>query len=271
LRIERNEHADVRTILREIKDPNFKKEPKSQFIRIDQMRLMSEQAQFRPYEGRRRVFIIDEAEWLRLEAANSILKTLEEPPSTTLIILITSKPYSLLETIRSRCQMLSFAPVGAVEIEEHLLTKKKMPSVEAKIRARLSQGSIGRALEIDLDAYREVRERMLAIVETLCLNPGLATLLNASEHLGRKLEKEDFEIHLDTLMVVLSDLFRLKLNASADLLTNADIVERLKPVAAKMTRDQISTLVDRIEETLFGQIRNINRQLSMDSMLMRPL
>jgi DNA polymerase-3 subunit delta' len=271
LRIERNEHADVRTILREVKDPNFKKEPKSQFIRIDQMRLMSEQAQFRPYEGRRRVFIIDEAEWLRLEAANSILKTLEEPPATSLVILITSKPYSLLETIRSRCQMLSFAPVSASEIEERVLMKKKMPAVEAKLRSRLSQGSIGRALEIDLDAYREVRERMLAIVETLCSNHEIAKLLSASEHLGRRLEKEDFEIHLDTLMVLLSDLFRLKLNPSTESLTNADIVERLKLAAEKMTRDQISTLVDRIEETLFGQIRNVNKQLAMDSMLMRPL
>ena len=271
LRIERNEHADVRTILREVKDPNFKKEPKSQFIRIDQMRLMSEQAQFRPYEGRRRVFIIDEAEWLRLEAANSILKTLEEPPATSLVILITSKPYSLLETIRSRCQMLNFAPLSAPEIEEHLLTRKQMPAVEAKLRSRLSQGSIGRALEIDLDGYCEVRERMLAIVETLCSDHELAKLLNASEYLCRKLEKQDFEIHLDTLMVLLSDLFRLKLNASAESLTNADIADRLKSVAHKMNRDQISTLVDRIEETLFGQIRNINKQLAMDSMLMRPL
>ena len=271
LRIERNEHADVRTILREVKDPNLKKEQKSQFIRIDQMRLMSEQAQFRPYEGRRRVFIIDEAEWLRLEAANSILKTLEEPPATSLVILITSKPYSLLETIRSRCQMLNFAPVSASEIEEHLLTTKKMQAVETKLRSRLSQGSIGRALEINLDGYREVRERMLAIVETLCSNQELAKLLSASEHLGRKLEKEEFEIHLDTLMVLLSDLFRLKLNASAESLTNADIVERLKLLAEKMNRDQISILVDRIEETLFGQIRNINKQLAIDSMLMRPL
>ena len=110
LKIERNEHPDVKTILREIRDPNFKKESKSQFIRIEQMRQMSSEAQFRPYIGRRRVFLIDEAEWLREDAASSILKTLEEPPETSLLVLITSKPYALLETIRSRCLLLSFAP-----------------------------------------------------------------------------------------------------------------------------------------------------------------
>ena len=271
LRIERNEHADIRTILRESKDPAFKKDSKSQFIKIEQTRSMNEQAQFRPYEGRRRVLIIDDAEWLRHEAANSILKTLEEPPSTSLVILVTSKPYALLETIRSRCQMLSFAPLSASEIEEYLLVKKRTPTVEAKLRARLSQGSVGRSLEINLDKYRETRNTMLEVVETVCLTHEVSKLLSASEHLGRKLEKEEFEIHLDTLTVLLADLFHLKLNASEASLTNADIVERLKPIAEKMTREQISTWVDRIEETFLGLGRNVNKQLAMDSMLMRAL
>src|SRR5438309_478081 len=143
-KIECREFGDVRTVIRESKDSAVKKDSKSQFIKIEQTRSMSEQAQFRPYEGRRRVFIIDDAEWLRHEAANSILKTLEEPPSTSLIVLVTSKPYALLETIRSRCQMLSFAPLNPSEIEGHLQMKKRMPADEARLRARLAQGSIGR-------------------------------------------------------------------------------------------------------------------------------
>lgn len=266
LRIERGEHADVRTILRESKDPSIKKEPRSQFIKIEQTRSMCEQAQFRPYEGRRRVFIVDDAEWLLQGAANSLLKTLEEPPPTTLVILITSKPYVLLDTIRSRCQMLNFAPLSASEIEEHLQTKK-MPADEARLRARLSRGSIGHALEIVLNEYREKRDTMLNVVETLGVTRETAKLLSASEYLGRRLEKEEFEAHMDVLLVLLDDLFHLKLGAGAASVTNADISDRLARVAEKIKVDQINCWVERIEEIFRGLPRNVNRQLAMDAML----
>lgn len=266
-KIERREHGDVRIVLRESKDPNIKKDYKSQFIKIEQTRALSEQAQFRPYEGRRRVFIIDDAEWLQHQAANSLLKTLEEPPSTSLVVLVTSKPYSLIETIRSRCLMLSFAPLGAQAIEEHLRVKEKRPSEEARLLARVARGSIGRALEIKLDDYRAQRDTMLELVETLALSRDVSRLLAASEYLGRKLEKEAFEEHLDTLMVLLDDIFHLKLDGSEGSLTNADIVDRLRPVADNTTIEQITEWADRIEQIFIALPRNVNRQLAMDAML----
>ena len=266
-KIERREHGDVRIVLRECKDPNIKKDYKSQFIKIDQTRALSEQAQFRPYEGRRRVFIIDDAEWLQHQAANSLLKTLEEPPPTSLVVLVTSKPYSLIETIRSRCLMLNFAPLSAIEIEEHLRDKGKRPVDEARLLARVARGSIGRALEIELDDYREMREIMLELVEALGSTPDIGKLLGASEYLGRKLEKAGFEEHLDTLTVLLADLFHLKLNRSEESLTNGDIAERLKRVADNITIEQITEWADRIEEIFEGLVRNVNRQLAMDKML----
>jgi len=265
LRIERGEHADVRTILRESKDPSVKKESRSQFIKIEQTRSMCEQAQFRPYEGRRRVFIIDDAEWLLPGAANSLLKTLEEPPPTTLVILVTSKPYVLLETIRSRCQMLNFAPLTVSELEEHLQTKK-MPADEARLRARLSRGSIGHALEIDLNEYRQTRDTMLDVVEALGVTREIAKLVSASEYLGRKLDKDEFEVHIDVLLILLDDLFHLKLHAPEALLTNEDIVEQLKRVSEKISVEHINGWVERIEEIFRALPRNVNRQLAMDAM-----
>ncbi len=265
-KIARNEHADVRTILRESQDPSFKKESKSQFIKIEQTRTLSEQAQFRPYEGRRRVFIIDDAEWLRHEAANSLLKTLEEPPDTSLIILITAKPFSLLDTIRSRCLMLSFAPLNAAEIEQHLRTIDKSPD-EARLRARLACGSIGRAIEIDLGEYREMRNVLLELVETLAFSPDSIRLLSAAEYLGKKLDKDGFEKHLDALMVLLGDLFHLKLCEAKDSLINEDIAERLAHVAEALTVERITELMDRIEQVFRALPRNVNRQLAMDAML----
>jgi len=265
-KIERNEHADVRTILRESQDPAIKKESRSQFIKIEQTRAMSEQAQFRPYEGRRRVFIIDDAEWLRREAANSLLKTLEEPPDTSLIVLITPKPFVLLDTIRSRCLMLSFAPLNAFDIEQHLQNSIKSTD-EARVRARLACGSIGRAIEIDLDEYRDMRSMLLEIVETLAFSRNSATLLSGAEYLGRRLEKDDFEKHLDTMLVLLADLFRLKLNQGEGTLTNEDISERLVLVAEALSLDQITQLSEGIEKVFFDLQRNVNRQLAMEAIL----
>ena len=265
-KIIRNEHGDVRTILRESQDPSFKKETKSQFIKIDQVRDMAQQAQFRPYEGRRRVFIIDDAEWLRHEAANSLLKTLEEPPDTSLIILITSKPFSLLDTIRSRCLMLSFAPLTAAEIEQHLRTTQTSPE-EAHLRALLAAGSIGRAIELDLASYRAMRNLLLELVETLVFSRDSIKLLSAAEYLGRKLDREAFEKHLDALMVLLGDLFHLKLGDPEGSLINDDIHQRLEPVARALSIEQIAKWTDRIEQIFLALPRNVNRQLAIESLL----
>ena len=261
------EHLDVRTVLREIKDPNLKKDYKSQYIKIDQMRDLAQEAQFRPFEGRRRVYIIDETEWLREEGANAILKTLEEPPPTTLLILITSKPYALLETIRSRCQMLSFAPLTADEMEAYLKANYKRPIEETRLIARLARGSIGRALEIDLGEYRDKRTMMIELVESLSVRRDTLKLMQAAEHLSKKLEREEFENHLDVLLVLLADLFYLKLGEPADSLTNADAAERLRRVAEAMSLDEIIDLTRRIEQVLRDLARNVNRQLAMESAL----
>jgi len=265
-KIARDEHADVRTVLRESQDPAFKKDTKSQFIKVEQTRALSEQAQFRPYEGRRRVFIVDDAEWLRNEAANSLLKTLEEPPDTSLIVLITPKPFSLLDTVRSRCLMLSFAPLRAAEIEQHLRTMK-ISQEEIRLRAQLAGGSIGRAIEIDLDKYREMRTLLLELVETLAFSRDSVRLLSASEYLGRKLDKDAFETHLDALMAILGDLFHLKTTDATTLLINEDIGERLSRIAEGLTIEQITRWTDQIEEVFLALPRNVNRQLAMDAML----
>ena len=255
-KISSGEHPDVHTI-----------SPDGQFIKIGQMRDMSQEAQYRPFEGRRRVYIIDNAERLREEAANSILKTLEEPPESSLILLVTSKPYALLETIRSRCQMLSFAPLTSKELEAYLKANFKRPIEETRMLARLARGSIGRTLEIDLGVYREKRATMLDLIEALAITRDTVKLLGAAEHLGRKLEKDEFENHLDVLMVLLEDVFHLKLGEAADSLTNSDAAPRLERIAEAVTLEQITELVGRVEQVLQSLARNINRQLAMESVL----
>jgi DNA polymerase-3 subunit delta' len=251
------EHPDVQVI-----------SPDGSFIKIGQMREMSREAQFRPFEGRRRVYIVDEADRMREEAANSILKTLEEPPASTAIVLVTSKPYALLETIRSRCQTLSFAPLTDGELESHLKAKYKRPPEQTRLLARLARGSIGRALEIDLGEYAEKRRVMMELVEALALTRDTVRMMNAAEYLGRKLERAEFEFHLGVMMVILADLFHLKLGRPAHSLTNANIAERLGRIAEAVTLDQVMDWAEKIEQVLQSLNRNVNRQLAMESALM---
>jgi DNA polymerase-3 subunit delta' len=255
-KIQLSGHLDVET---------FK--PDGQFIKVDQMRDMSEKAQYRPYEGRRRVYIIDEADRLRLEAANSILKTLEEPPECTVLILVTSKPYALIETIRSRCQMINFAPLNRPELESQLGSSGKRDAQDVKLLARLAQGSIGHALEIDLEGYKQVRGKMLDLLDALVPAPDVIRVLGAAEFLGRKLEREEFEKHLDVLLVLLQDVVYLKVGEVEDLITNADVNPRLSKLAETITMARISELADGIETVLRDLVRNVNRQLAMERVL----
>ena len=136
-------------------------------ILVDSIRALESEANFRPFEASARFFIIDDADKMNDAAANALLKTLEEPPNSSYIFLITSRPAALLPTILSRCQIVRFAPVAELEIENFLLKTKQFSPDDAEIAAKLAQGSIGRALEIDSDKFRSQRETMLDVLKSL--------------------------------------------------------------------------------------------------------
>jgi len=250
------EHLDVQTFTND-----------GQFIKIGQMREMSRDAQFRPYEGRHRVFIVDEADRMNANAANSVLKTLEEPPDSTLIVLVSANPYRMPDTIRSRCQILNFAALPANELERHLIAQGKREPDEARLLSRLARGSIGHALEIDLASYLEMRNRMLEMIDAMASSRDIQRLLGASEYLGRKIEKEEFERHLDTLGVLLSDLLYVKVGAPQEMLTNPDVASQLQRIAASLTTEQIEGWADEIEKITEGMTRNVNRQLASEALI----
>jgi len=171
----------------------------------------------------------------------------------------------LLETIRSRCQILSFAPLSGAELETHLKANFKRPAEETRLLARLARGSIGRAMEIDLGVYRDNRKTMLELAEALMVSRDSIKLMNTGEHLSRKLDRSEFEDQIDVLMVILQDIFYLKVGFSADSLTNADILDRLKRLAEAVTLDQITLMVERFEQILRDMSVNINRQIALES------
>src|SRR6201990_3490517 len=129
-------------------------------LRVEQMRQIEKEANFRPFEGKARVFLIDEADKLNDASANALLKVLEEPPRTSHLILITARPAMLLPTILSRCQMIRFSPLAPAEIESYLTKNKLADPSTARLRARAAAGSISRALAGDVKTFTAQRKEM---------------------------------------------------------------------------------------------------------------
>ena len=178
----------------------------SEFIRIAQVRDVIQHLSFRPFGTGARVMIFDEADRMNAEAANALLKTLEEPPAQTILVLTTAAPHRLLPTIRSRCAVLPFIRVPADAIAGWLSEHHDCPPEEAGWAARLANGSPGQALALDLATLRDQRTAVLDALHTL-LEGGNHQAFAAATAL--KGVSDDLPITLDLLKGILRDLMLL--------------------------------------------------------------
>ncbi len=234
---------------------------------VDQMRQIEAEANFRPYEGQARVFLIDEADKLNDSSANALLKVLEEPPHTSHIVLLTSRPAMLLSTVRSRCQILRFAPLSAKEIEPYLISKGSAPAA-ARVGARLARGSLGRALEQDLDEFLEQREAMLGVLRGLVLSDDRIQLLKSAEDLNSAAIKDEYETRLDILETLIRDAWMLSLGAAAEFVVNDDLLPELQKISKRLDSRRPARWISLIEEMREQLIVNINRKAATDSLFL---
>lgn len=198
--VEEGVHPDVRWVA-----------PSPGNIRIEQVREIVREAHLRPFSGRGRTFILREADRLTEEAANALLKVLEEPPEGTRFILLTAMPGALLPTIRSRCQELPFRPSAPEAVAEMLRARAGLPGDEALALARLAGGNPGLALELAgsprLGEARRLAERALAFATAAAADPqalfALSEALEAFDAAGREAGGMDV---LDVLAWTLRDL-----------------------------------------------------------------
>ena len=243
--------------------------PYNRIIRVPPIRHLDKEANFRPYEGNARVFIIDDAERMNEASSNALLKTLEEPPATTHLILITSRPASLLPTIRSRCQAIRFVPLTSSAIENILVKRDaKLSRDDARLRAQAARGSVGRALSIDLSDYVEQRNAMLEIVDALSLTRDRARLLRAAESLCDAKRKDEYEPRLNLLETLLHDVWTLTLGAPEEGLANIDLREHLVSVANQLESKSVARWLKQIEKHRRKLDVNINRKPSTDALFL---
>ena len=241
----------------------------SRVILVDAIRNLEYESNFRPTEGTARVFLVEEADKLNDESSNALLKTLEEPPLTTHIVLITSQPASLLPTIRSRCQTVRFAPLAASELEEFMVGKRLRVGDEVKLAAQLAGGRPGLAVGFNLDAYLTRRDWALGVVEALTgLDADRARLLRAAEELSDAKNKEEFEPRLDVLETLIRDLWLATLRAEGIRPVNSDISERLARLGEGLPPRRPAGWLSRVEELREQLAVNINRRVASDALFL---
>lgn len=252
----RSEHTDLSLVI-----------PYRRNILIGAMRDVEREANFRPYEGKARFFIIEDADKMNPQASNALLKTLEEPPATSHLILITSRLNALLPTIRSRCQIIRFKTLEVEEIEKHLLKDGKITQSDARLFARASRGSIGRALSLDMQLYKGQREAMLQVLEALTITNDRAKLLRSAEELNEAKFKDEYETRLDVLQTLIHDVWALSLGAN-EKIVNEDLKDELKNFSENVSSKSAASWMMKIE-TLRQQLAvNINRKVATDALFL---
>ncbi len=238
--------------------------PQGQEIRIQQIRDLIREIQVRPMEGKRRVFLIDPADRMTSEAANALLKTLEEPPPRSAILLVTSKYHSLLPTVRSRCQMIRLQTVDRDTVYRYLVEAKQREESEADLIATLCEGRIAQAATFEVQDYRKRRDRLLSMISDLQGRRYGSAVIHHSEQLSHNLE--ELRKDLDILLFLFRDVACLvHLGASAPI-ANGDIQESLREIAGRFG-PRSHNIVERIEETRRDLARNVNRYLAMQVLL----
>ncbi len=270
-KIARGNHPDVRVL--DIAHGQYLEAPgkdhKGKEIPVDQIRALRQDAVFPPYEGRRKVYIIADAERMNASAANSLLKTLEEPPARVTFILVAESSVALLPTIVSRCQLIRFSFLKTDEIERALMSRWAITPDRARVLAVLADGRLGRALEWAASEERlEARDRLLDLL------PGLETSdligkLDAAEALTKDAKSiEVLPELLDLAVLWFRDLLVWKQLQEPSLLTNRDRQAQIARLAGDCTDAMLGARIEAVEAAKESLRRNVNPRLAMEKLFL---
>jgi DNA polymerase-3 subunit delta' len=231
-------------------------------ITIPQTRFLKESAQFLPHKGARRIFLIDHVDRANEQAANSLLKTLEEPPAHLVIIMTAENAYDLLPTIRSRSVPFYFTPLSPEEMRE-FARERRLDQAERRIQ--LAGGSPGVAASLDLEAYDKRRAAMLVLLKTASGAAPFASWLPVGEAIARS-KSEKLELYLKVLYGLLHDL--LVLREGAGQVRNEDVRRDLETIAGRIEFAWIRKAVVQVDELAEFLRRNIQKSIALDALIM---
>ena len=242
-------------------------DPPQLLIKLGQVRQAIHAAYYRPPAEALRSFTIFTSSAFMKEAANSLLKLLEEPPEHTTLILLSENPQELLPTIRSRAVVHRLGALPAAELEA--LLAQRRPELKAQQRAlvaRLAQGAVGRALKLDLDAYVASRQDALVILHTALREPEYSELFHATESYRAGADGQEKTVNLLRALGSLLEDLLLMVAGTPGLVRNLDLTAELTRLSEGLTVDWVDGAARALVQVEQGMRRNLLRSLSLDAM-----
>ncbi len=221
----------------------------------------------KPYESKKKIYIIDDSHKMTVQAANTFLKTLEEPPEDTIIIMITINKDLLLDTIVSRCQIINFEMLGHKEVEKILVQEYNIDSEKSKLLAGYSKGNVYKALKIldGEDKTLEYRDEIVNIVDKI-FEDGKRAVFDYEKYFNSG--KDNIDEILDILLIWFRDILFVKENIS-DMIINKDKLEVLEKQSKGKNSIRLAEIYDIIQKTYDDFNKNVNYNLIIDNMLLK--
>ncbi|NWF92179.1 MAG: DNA polymerase III subunit delta' [Syntrophaceae bacterium] len=240
-------------------------EPEGQTLKVAQVRQMQRDLAYRPYEGRRRFCILAAADRMAPNMSNTLLKTLEEPPLHTVIVLLANNPRLLLPTILSRCQPIRFYPLPIPLVSNWLVEREGLNGEEAHLLAALSEGSPGKALEIREQMRQIPREELL--IDLI----GLKTIpFEKKESWAECLSsnRDTVVLILEVTKTLLRDLVMMKTLKDGAKLIHSDLRHQMEAIAPKWNLPSLLNRMEALHQTLLAIRGNANIMLSLEAMML---
>ena len=244
-------------------------EPITRYILIEQVRQLRNIAYTRPFELRRRVLIVDQAQAVHWQAVDLLLKVLEEPPDTTTLILVCPNAFELRSTIRSRCSQIQFVPVEDAIVASLLEKEGRVNAARRALAVRAAAGSVARAKSFDLAEFDRRRKPWVDFFDAVGragkpADVDWRALFDSTKALTE--DRESFEETLGMGYSLLSDLIYILETSDDTRITHVDLLPRFKAWAPKLGLAGLETLKEGLDEAYRSQIRNANQQLGLEAL-----
>lgn len=235
-------------------------------IGVEDIRKITGDVVIKPYSSKRKIYIINEAEKMTVQAQNALLKTLEEPPSYAVIILLTTNVDALLQTIQSRCILLTMKPVRDELVKKYLMQDVKVPDYKADVCVAFARGNVGRAKALasseEFDNIKHDAVALLKYIRDMEISDILTAIKKISEY---KMEIDDY---LDIMAVWYRDVLLFKATNDINHLIFRDELPYIKKTADQSTYEGIEIIIDALETAKSRLKANVNFDLTMELLLL---
>lgn len=240
---------------------------KSNNIGVEEIReQVNDTIQIKPYSSPYKIYIVDEAEKMTVQAQNALLKTIEDPPSYVVILLLSSNAQMLLPTIQSRCVSLHLKPVSSFLIKKHLMEDLEIPEYRADICTAFAQGNVGKAKKLAYsENFGEMLEHALYLVKYIS-QMEIGNLIEDLKKLNDyKIEIEDY---LDILTIWYRDVLLFKATRDADSLIFSDELNDIQEKARKSSYEGLERIIKALEKAKIRLRANVNFDMVMELLLL---